>query len=318
MQKKRLSVVLLLFLVFAFSKTALAGDVQIRVITENANIRLTPDFNSTIIIQAPFGAVFNVTQQIKNWYSITLRDEESGDLILGYIHKSFVEEIRTEHLETQKTEPPPQKKLLRRVRPPRKPKALRHTPDIGKSGFGIRGGYTLFENDNYKENGSYGLSLSLGFVKFLSLEINGVYSEIPTVGSAEELQKGKLSLIPVQVGLFLRLPIANRFVPYMGGGIGYYYVYKFTVDSGVSETWNSLGFEIRENIESELGYHAALGMDVFMADNIALNIDARYCQVELDGTWSIRDTITDLEQSGEMKGLNFSRLTIGGGLKILF
>lgn len=310
MQRKRLTASLVILSSLILPNLARTEDIKIKVITEQANIRLQPDFESAVIKQVAFGTVLDVLQKKGEWYSITLKDEESSDLISGYIHMSFVEAIGSSPQVKREPTPPSE-----RVK---KPKELRQKPTVGQSGIGIRGGYTLFENNNFIQYGSYGISLSLGFFKFLTLEVSGIYSEIPSRGSPSELQKGQVSMIPIQAGLLIRIPIANRFVPYLGGGIGYYYIYRFAIDSGVLGTWNDLGYEIRENLSSGLGYHGGLGLDIFITDHVAFNIDARYCRVELDGTWAIRDTLTNLESSGEMKNLNFNSLTIGAGLKLLF
>ena len=312
-RKKRL-VLFMILSAFLTANQAQAQSITIRVLADEANIRLHPSFESDVIVQVSLGTVFENTQQSGDWYLVSLRIETSGDLLYGYIHKSFVEEMKRGGGETERKIP------IQKIEeiPFEQVKTAQKRPTMGQSGFGIKGGYTLFTNNNLSSNGSYGISLVLGFFRYLSLEANGIYSVIPMAGSEQELQKGQVTLIPIQVSLFFRLPIANLIVPYLGGGAGYYFVSKQAIDRISSGAWEDLGFQIRENLAGGWGYHGALGFDIFLNDHIAFNIEGRYCLVKLDSSWSILDTITSLESSGELSNIDFSRITIGGGLKFLF
>lgn len=90
--------------------------IKLKVVTEQANIRLKPHIGSIIIKQVPQGTILESTRKEGEWYSIKLKPDE-GDQVSGYVHESMVivlegpptekkEEIRTEEEEKDKIEEP--------------------------------------------------------------------------------------------------------------------------------------------------------------------------------------------------------------------
>ncbi len=113
---KKLTVVLLLVLVI-FAADAYAEKTKIRVVVENASIRVKPDLQGDIIKSPPLGSVFESEQKDGEWYEISVRTEV-GVLITGYIHEMFVEvagadvvppepEQEAEQMPEKKAEPTP-------------------------------------------------------------------------------------------------------------------------------------------------------------------------------------------------------------------
>lgn len=66
---------------------------EIRVIVNEANIRLKPSLDSTVISNAPLGTVLTYQAKEGDWYRIELPEKERGFTIIGYIHHSIVEVI---------------------------------------------------------------------------------------------------------------------------------------------------------------------------------------------------------------------------------
>ncbi len=91
---KRVGLVLLLILVI-FAADAYAEKTKIRVVVDNASIRIKPDLQGDVIKNPPIGSVFESEQKEGEWYEISVRTEV-GVLITGYIHEMFVEVASTD------------------------------------------------------------------------------------------------------------------------------------------------------------------------------------------------------------------------------
>lgn len=65
---------------------------KLKVVTEQANIRLEPDIGSTIIHQAPQGSIIEAIAKQGEWYQVKFTTD-SGETKTGYVHESLVLEI---------------------------------------------------------------------------------------------------------------------------------------------------------------------------------------------------------------------------------
>lgn len=86
----RVFLCLSLSLVVLFATDSYAQNVKIRVVVDNASVRLKPDLQAEVIKNPPLGSSFEVESREGDWYEIRVRTE-MGVLITGYIHKMFVE-----------------------------------------------------------------------------------------------------------------------------------------------------------------------------------------------------------------------------------
>ena len=114
---------LLIFLPIIFlALHAQDSQTKLKVVSEQANIRIAPDIGSTIIHLAPQGSVFTSLGKEGEWYQIRYLPE-IGDAITGYVHESLVLEII--RLPLEKVVKPPEKKAKPVVKPrapePKKP-----------------------------------------------------------------------------------------------------------------------------------------------------------------------------------------------------
>lgn len=131
----------LLFLIFLpiifLSLHAQDSQIELKVVSEQANIRVAPDIGSTIIHMAPQGSVFTSLGKEGEWYQIRYLPE-IGDAITGFVHKSLVLEIIKPSLE--KVAKPPEKKAEPVVKPrapePKKPEEP-PTPPLKKEPVAI-------------------------------------------------------------------------------------------------------------------------------------------------------------------------------------
>ena len=92
-----------LFSVFFFTPIEKASGqdtlIKLKVVAEQANIRLEPDISSIIIRQVPKGTILNATEEREDWFAVQLTPKQ-GTTVSGFVHESLVEVI----------EPRPEKK----------------------------------------------------------------------------------------------------------------------------------------------------------------------------------------------------------------
>jgi len=67
---------------------------KIQVLLEKTNIRAEPDFISEVIHQVQLGISLQAVGKAGEWYLVNLPPDEEGLIISGYIHQSFVQEVK--------------------------------------------------------------------------------------------------------------------------------------------------------------------------------------------------------------------------------
>jgi opacity protein-like surface antigen len=309
--------VMILFLgaVFLLSLKAISQptDLKVRVIAANAVVKLKPHPSGEIISQVPLGAILQSKGKTGELYSVSLPPDAGGFVISGYIHQDSVEIVEG----VPKEEPVREERPL--YIPPQEfeiypPEKVEMGP---KTGLGIRAGYAMLSEENFGSGLMYGGNLCLGITKNISIELSGQRFQSNTEGDAESLSEGKLSVIPIQLSLQARFPVSGQFVLYIGGGGGYY-LNTFTLDEDLIEKWDVLGFVIEEKVENAIGFHFGAGIDLFFTENIALNVDFRYCLAKTKGSWTLTDQFSPAEISGDLEELSLNSIMLGAGLKFYF
>jgi hypothetical protein len=92
MNLKRIPILIFLGLFVLINGIAQESPGKLKVVTEQANIRLEPDIGSTIIHQAPQGTIFEAIAKQGEWYQVKLITE-GGETKTGFVHESLVLEI---------------------------------------------------------------------------------------------------------------------------------------------------------------------------------------------------------------------------------
>jgi hypothetical protein len=87
---------------------------KLKVVAEQANIRLKPDISSIIIRQVPKGTILDSTGKENEWFRVFLPSNHEKS-VSGYVHESLVEPIEPLH----KTKKRPEKIEERPTLPPR-------------------------------------------------------------------------------------------------------------------------------------------------------------------------------------------------------
>jgi hypothetical protein len=215
MKKRLLLMVLSLICVLFLFEMGEAATVILTVKTTKANIRLQPSLESTVITQAPLGAVLTSTGKEGEWYIISLPPNKDGVVVSGYIHQSVVtvseEQLPTDAVEKNipemtkpkqeiKTVPEkipqaPVKSDITRVEPPRQAR-----PQGTSKKFTFRPyfkvGYLLLQPSAT----DFGYSSADGDSLNMYLDVNGL-----NYGGGVQV------LLPFQLGPSLRLGLDTGF-----------------------------------------------------------------------------------------------------------
>lgn len=150
-----------IFVIFVLLLTHLSySSVQkesVRVIVDNASIRLKPDLQSEIIRTPPLGSVFEVEKKEGDWYEIRFKTE-LGVFLPGFIHEMYIESVDAEIKAPApvKKPPEPKKKVIKAA-----PIKTASKTSGKRADFALRAGYMtgygLTETASYSDSFSSGI-----------------------------------------------------------------------------------------------------------------------------------------------------------------
>ena len=81
---------------YSLQETFLEYD-QVRVIKQNAALRIKPKDGAVIITKLPLGALLEVDEELDDWLKISLPPDEDGFVLVGYLHRAFTEKASIIH-----------------------------------------------------------------------------------------------------------------------------------------------------------------------------------------------------------------------------
>ena len=127
-----------------------------------------------------------------------------------------------------------------------------------------------------------------------------------------DLYPGELSITPILVNTLFFLPLNKSFIPYIGGGFGYYFNH-FQISK---ELITIPEVTISQSVKDEFGFHFGAGLDFFIAQNLVLNLDVKYCLISPEGT----TTITDINEGISLQyfDIKLNNILLRAGVKIYF
>jgi hypothetical protein len=70
---------------------------QVRVIKQNAVLRVKPKDGTVILKKLPLGSLLEVEEELDDWLKISLPPDEDGFVITGYLHRMFTEKASIIH-----------------------------------------------------------------------------------------------------------------------------------------------------------------------------------------------------------------------------
>lgn len=177
--------------------------------------------------------------------------------------------------------------------------------------LGIGAGYATFSDDQFDGSVLVGLKITYPLANALRVELAGAYTSSKITANVDGYSGGKLKVMPIQLSLQYCFTAGNL-NPYIGAGCGYY-LNDLSLDGLTG--WENMGFEITEEVKNKFGFHFGGGIEFKLKSNLIFFIDVRYCVVKIPGTYTITDTVTGIEQSGDIeKDLN--PLMFGAGISI--
>jgi len=333
--KKVFFVLVALFVLCAF--VSASEVIILKVNVQLANVRSEPNLTAPVLTQLKMGTMLEASGKKGDFYEIAVSDE-SGKISVGYIHANTVEIVQAEGEEQAQPQEQPEavqeqaveKEAAEKEAVEEAPKTEVQEPEAEakaeteyappRTGIGLIVGYAM--PSGYGGGLAYGASFSFGFSSNFGIEIAGLRFQSAVDEPAEAdretaLSKGKLTVMPVQLSLVARFPLSPSLTPYVLAGGGYF-LNKYALDSGVQGDWEDLGFTISEKVENSIGFHFGAGLDVFMGSNLAVGAVVKYCMSTTKGKWTMNETVSKVEASGELKDLKLKPFIIGLGLKYFF
>jgi outer membrane protein W len=296
---------------------------KVSVKVPRANIRLMPTTKSSIIHQVQSGVELKHLAKTGNWHRVNLAPNKEGIVLSGYIHQNIVNEI----FETV-TPPPPEPEKI----PEKEPEIVEEEPEpesdpvqeiqtLQKSSIGeyywLGGGagYTMPSESNFEKGINIGGTFGFGVTKHLAIELRVPYFQNNVMGKLHGLSSGRLSSLSMMLSVQGRYPIKNRFVPYLVAG-GDYHLNTFNLKEETTNHWNDRGFNIQESVNHTLGLHFGAGLDVFLVENIALNLDVRYYTTKLTGERTLVNQISQETTSIMIDNVKLNSLQAGLSIKL--
>lgn len=294
---------------------------KVSIKVPRANIRLMPTTKSSIIHQVRSGVELKHMAKTGNWHRVNLAPNKEGLVLSGYIHHNIVDEI----FETV-VPPEPEKipetapEIIEEEAEP-EPKPVQEIPTLRKTSFGeyywVGGGagYTMPSESNFGKGINFGGTFGFCVMKNLAIELRVPYFQSDVAGTANGLSSGRLSSLSLMLSVQGRYPIKNRFVPYLVAG-GDYHLNTFSLNEEIAKSWNNLGFNIQESVNHMFGFHFGAGLDVFLIENIALNMDVRYYSANLTGKRILANLTSQETTSGTIDNMKLNSLQAGITVKL--
>ena len=188
----------------------------------------------------------------------------------------------------------------------------------GKLGLGARVGYSVFQGDDFSNNGrqvdvdfdscpTFGIDGTYWLSDMFSLELAVEYVTTATDAktSGKTVDMGDLTQIPILLTFQYHPFTFEGFSPYVGVGAGYY-----INDFDTSDAFKALATGGKDlEVDSNAGFHACLGTDYFVNDTMAVNLDVRY---------AFNSTKFKTEGSTSEETIDLNAYTVKLGFKYFF
>jgi outer membrane protein W len=153
-----------------------------------------------------------------------------------------------------------------------------------------------------------GLNASYIVIPHFALEL--AWNRFETDIEAGRFKLSEITIMPLLLTAQFRILPSNPVVPYVGVGVGYYFN-KLDKNREVKTETETSKTIVAEEVDDSLGLHVDGGVDWFLTDNFALNLDARYFWTEADITGKENlSSITD--------EIDLDSLVLGFGVKLYF
>lgn len=320
------TILVLFTLTFFFPLLCEGTTVKLRVVVDEAGIRLKADRSDPFITKVPLGAILESNEKKGEWYAISLPPDDRGFVVRGYIHETSVEVIQLNEdqpaapAQPAAAPPPPQQT----------PYPVYVTPPSRSLGFKLIGGLSFgslthsdlnISNEDESEWKKYqqGIIAGIGMETggYVGLEIDTLYFQkgVRYEGSTnyegtDATAEFNVIVDEISAPVMLKIKFAPGTSPYvLGGGEIAYIVsakvkYNYALSTGQPESGTE---DIIENVNRlDYGIVAGAGFEFHMGGT-AIFVEGRYHQglANLVGE-------NDFDDEGWVKS---KALVITGGIK---
>lgn len=184
--------------------------------------------------------------------------------------------------------------------------------------FNLNGDYVITSADDQNNGFGGGASVALSLNRYISLELNAQFTSVATTGittgTAPILQKGKLTQIPVQALVQLRLPLPTLpLVPYITAGAGYSFN-SFSLDETLVSDFDDLGIDVTESVSGSFVWSVGAGVDFLASPQFVFNIHALYRWSSADADWTFTDQVSGESAQGTLTGIGLKDIVLGIGI----
>ncbi len=161
---------------------------------------------------------------------------------------------------------------------------------------------------NVDEDIALGLNFTYIVIPSFSLELAWNYFKTDIKNGSIKL--GEITTMPLLLTAQFRIIPEGPIVPYVGAGVGYY-LNDLAVKSEAKKQAKAANIAYPTDVDNSLGLHLNAGVDWFLTDFFALNLDTRYffSEADIEGKGPTSGT------SGE---INLDSLVVGAGVKVFF
>jgi hypothetical protein len=201
--------------------TAEAAEIKVKITVEKAQIRLKPSFESTVVEEAPIGAVLKSDGKDGEWFIVMLPPDEKGFTITGYVHESQVE-IEEEPKVLPKEEPAEKEQVPEiKTEPKMRSDYAEKEKHLTKNNHvKIFANYFVPSEQSFKniygEGMAFGAEVNIKLWRFVDIWLVGNYyskgGQLPFTKENTDM-----TLIPIGLGVKLRVK-RGTFNPYIGFG----------------------------------------------------------------------------------------------------
>ena len=244
-----------------------SAENQIRVLVHTANVRVKPDYSSSIIAQVSQGATLELKEISGDWYFVQLPPDESGVSKTGYVHQRVAERIMPAQQQTVRTQPRAQQPVSYE---PERPRVAPPSQEGISTGFFLKFGWMTKPDAGgfgYSWLSAVGMDFSLAPNFTLGIEVQ------PAIRSYSDLD---LTEIPVMAfvngkgginlgSLWRVLRVVNLF-----GGVGVGAEASFSTFKNEGQSYS--------NFDVKLAYHLLFGAEINLK-SLALIAEYQITQV---------------------------------------
>lgn len=240
-----------------------AADLKVRVLVDNANIRLRADSTTQVVSNVPIGIILESEGIFGEWYRVKLPPNKEGFVVTGYIHQKLVIEILGETKEIKEIPKIEKEKPAEPLRPVQKPAVTRGMTSQHKFylkgilGFGIgfekisSGAYKIYEDDREPEEiniypgGGINIDGIFGYkiIPALNVELGIGYQ---SSGSSIKDDEVSFHRAILSLSLIHEFESKSSIHFYIGGGSGIYFSPNYKLEIG--------------NLRAEIKYDPSFGL----------------------------------------------------------